>query len=144
MRVLDLVECPVCGGRSFLTFDLGNDNLLRRCTNCQTVSAPDYADPKEVYVDGYMFGEVGDFGGDVRDPVFQRYLVRVAHRRLKFIERATGLRTGSLLDVGSGTGEVLMAARDRGWSTQGVEPERTAAQMARERGLSVEVAQLEE
>src|SRR5205807_4291225 len=69
-------------------------------------------------------------------------LMRVARRRIKLIERASGLRFGALLDVGSGTGEVLLAAGERGWRAQGVEPERTAAEMARRRGLTVAVAGL--
>ena len=120
MKVLPLPACPVCQGRDFLSFDLGEGNFLRRCRDCQTVSTSEYADPAEVYVDGYMFGEAGDFGLDVRHPTFQEYLARVARRRIRLIEAASGISGGSLLDVGSGTGEVLVAARDRGWSTQGV------------------------
>jgi SAM-dependent methyltransferase len=144
MKILDLPACPACGTRTFRTFDLGADNILRRCSACDTVSALDYADPAEVYVDGYMFGDAGPFGLDVRHELFQRYLLRVADRRIAMIEHASGLRTGSLLDVGSGTGEVLLAARDRGWTTHGVEPERTAAEMARGRGLEVANATLEQ
>ena len=136
-------ECPACGGASFQYFDLGAGNRLRRCTACETVSAEDYVDPVEVYVDGYMFGQAGRFGVDVRHPTYQRYLARVADRRVAMIERATGRRRGSFLDVGSGTGEVLLAARERGWRVQGVEPERTGAQMARDRGLEVAVSSLE-
>jgi SAM-dependent methyltransferase len=143
MRIIELGACPACGSQALATFELGHGNRLRRCERCATVSAPDYADPEEVYVDGYMFGEAGPFGLDVRAPDFQRYLMRVAHRRLGIIERATGSRGGALLDLGSGTGEVLLAARDRGWRVQGVEPERTAAAMARERGLDVVVSTLE-
>jgi 2-polyprenyl-3-methyl-5-hydroxy-6-metoxy-1,4-benzoquinol methylase len=144
MRILELPACPACGGSSFSGFDLGAGNQLRRCEDCGTVSADRYADPAEVYVDGYMFGEAGQFGLDVRHPLFQQYLARVATRRMALIERATGLRGGTLLDVGSGTGEVLVAAGQRGWRAQGVEPERTAAQMASERGAQVTVAHLEE
>lgn len=144
MKVLELSECPACGGRDLRTFDIGGGNLLHRCVACRTVSALDYADPAEVYVDGYMFGEAGEFGIDVRDPRFQDYLARVAARRLDLIEDATDMRGGSLLDVGSGTGEVLAEARNRGWRVQGVEPERTGAEMARERGLPVEISTLEE
>lgn len=144
MKILELEACPACGASGGRRFDVGAGNVLRRCEQCGTVSALDYADPADVYVDGYMFGEAGDFGLDVRDPQFQRYLIRVAHRRIGTIEKATGLRSASLLDVGSGTGEVLLAARDRGWRAQGVEPERTAAAMARDRGLDVTVSQLEE
>jgi SAM-dependent methyltransferase len=60
------------------------------------------------------------------------------------IQRATGIRGGSLLDVGSGTGEVLVAARARGWRARGVEPEGSGAQMARDRGLEVAVSTLED
>ncbi len=144
MKILEMPACPVCGTESFRHFDLGAGNWLRRCTICDTVSTEDYADPAEVYVDGYMFGGAGPFGLDVRAPDFQRYLIRVAQRRVRMLERATGRRGGRLLDVGSGTGEVMLAARGRGWQTQGVEPERTAAQMAAERGLEVAVASLEE
>lgn len=144
MKVIELCACPVCGASDFLEFELGVGNTLRRCAACDTVFASEYADPAEVYVDGYMFGEVGAFGLDVRDEQFQRYLMRVADRRVRMIERATGLKAGSLLDVGCGTGEVLLAARARGWRAQGLEPERTAAGMARSRGLDVTIATLEE
>lgn len=144
MKILQVPLCPACGDTRLRTFDLGAGNLLHRCEQCDAVSALEYADPSEVYVDGYMFGEAGDFGLDVRHPRFQRYLIRVAHQRVGWIERATGIRNGSLLDVGSGTGEVLMVAREQGWRTQGVEPERTAATMARERGLDVVIAPLEQ
>lgn len=144
MKVHSLPACPTCHGHEFRSFDLGGGNFLRRCDRCDTVSASEYADPAEIYVDGYMFGEVEDFGLDVRDPEFQRYLARVANRRMDFIEKASGVTGGSLLDVGSGTGEVLMAARDRGWTVQGAEPERTAAEMAQDRNLPVEIALLED
>jgi SAM-dependent methyltransferase len=144
MRILALDACPACGASGGHRFDIGDGKGLQRCPQCDTVSALDYADPDEVYVDGYMFGEAGDFGLDVRDPQFQRYLIRVAHRRIRIIERATGLRRATWLDVGSGTGEVLLAARERGWRGQGVEPERTAAEMARGRGLEVTISRLED
>jgi 2-polyprenyl-3-methyl-5-hydroxy-6-metoxy-1,4-benzoquinol methylase len=143
VKVLDLDLCPACGASGGATFELGG-NPLRRCQACGTVSALDYADPAEVYIDGYMFGQAGQFGIDVRHPLFQQYLIGVANRRLAIIEGATALRRGKLLDIGSGTGEVLLAAHQRGWSEQGVEPERTAAAMARDRGVNVNVSLLEQ
>jgi SAM-dependent methyltransferase len=144
MRVLDLPRCPACGAERFDHFQLAPGAPLRRCATCGTVSAQTYADPDEIYGDGYMFGARGSFGTDVRHPTIQAYLARVAGRRVRMIERATGTRSGTLLDVGCGTGEVLAAARHRGWRVQGVEPERTGAAMARARGLDVTVATLEQ
>jgi hypothetical protein len=86
MRVLELPTCPACGSAEFRAFDLGAGNHLRRCAACATVSAFDFVAPEDIYVDGYMFGEAGAFGLDVRAPEFQAYLRRVAHRRLELIE----------------------------------------------------------
>src|SRR5207302_1680897 len=145
MRVLELSVCPACGSDALEAFELGGHSL-RRCCACELVAAPDYADPADVYVDGYMFGGAGQFGlaFDVRHPLFHRYLQRVAVRRIEMIERASGIRGGRLLDVGCGTGEVLLAARARGWTAQGVEPERTGAEVARARGVDVRVSPLEQ
>lgn len=144
MRILKLHACPACGGESFLFFDLGDENVLRRCQSCDTVSAREYADPDEVFVDGYLLGGAGKFGIDVRHPTFQAYLANVAQRRLSMIESATGLKSASLLDVGCGTGEVLAGARDRGWTVVGVEPEASGAGIASERGLEVHNSLLED
>ena len=143
MKVHALTTCPACGSARLAAFELAPGRELQRCADCGTVSATRYADPSEIYREGYLFGEVEGFGIDVRDETFQRYLRRVAARRVAMIERATAIRQGRLLDVGSGTGEVLTAARDRGWHAQGVEPEATSAGLARERGLDVVVSELE-
>ena len=144
MRVLALPTCPACGSSELAGFALHEGHRLQRCMTCATVSAPEYVDPAEVYVDGYMFGQAGRFGLDVRAPSFQAYLRRVTARRVRIVERATAARRpGDWLDVGAGTGEMLAAARDRGWRVQGVEPERTAAATARGRGLAVVQAELE-
>src|ERR1700729_886807 len=111
MQVLDLPRCPACGTGRFDHFELDPGAPLRRCQACATVSAPTYAHPDEIYGDGYMFGSRGSFGTDVRHPSVQAYLARVADRRVRMVERATGARAGSLLDVGCGTGEGPAAAR---------------------------------
>lgn len=42
-------------------------------------------------------------------------------RRLRFLEQATGGRTGRLLDIGCGDGRFLEAARGKGWQGYGTE-----------------------
>ncbi len=144
MKTHPLPICPGCGSSDSQTFDLGNANLLKRCRACDTVSALEYGDPDEIYTEGYFFGETEwGVGFDVRDPTFQELLANVADKRLGVIESVTGER-GSMLDVGCGMGEVLVVARRRGWTVQGVEPERSGAEVARERGLPVEIALLED
>lgn len=56
-----------------------------------------------------------------------------------------GLRPGKLLDVGCGNGHFLATMRGLGWEVAGVEPDKQAAKVARERfGLSVHEGLLEE
>jgi SAM-dependent methyltransferase len=88
-----------------------------------------YADPGEVFADGY-FSAASSFGIDGSHPRFQAYLARVAHRRAARLERVTGGR-GALLDVGCGTGEFGAVAAARGWRVQGVELMPEAAEHAR-------------
>jgi 2-polyprenyl-3-methyl-5-hydroxy-6-metoxy-1,4-benzoquinol methylase len=142
-RVLQLERCPVCGGERFADEHVGGDVHLRRCEVCDTVSAREYAEPDEVYVEGYLKGGT-DFGIDLTNPRFLEYLRGIAGRRVDFVEKATGMRPGRMLDVGCGTGQVLVAARDRGWDVRGVEPLADASNEARERhGLDVQTATLE-
>jgi 2-polyprenyl-3-methyl-5-hydroxy-6-metoxy-1,4-benzoquinol methylase len=142
VRTYELTACPACraGGYDDLTFS--PTATLRRCRACDLVFAPAYGDPTDIYVDGYLRGET-DFGLDIMHPLFQEYLDHVAHRRLALIEKT--VRPGRFLDVGCGTGEVLAAARERGWDVKGAEPVEDSASFAvRERGLDVRAALLEE
>ena len=142
MKVHDLLECPACGSARFEPELLGSREL-RRCGQCRLVFATSYADPSEVYVEGYLFGDT-PFGLDLMHPDYQEFLAHCAHVRMGLIERVIG-PDASLLDVGCGTGEVLAVARSRGWRTTGVEPVGQSASYASDRrGLDVIPTTLEE
>lgn len=139
MRRHALDHCPTCGSGSFAPADFG----LRRCTACSMVFAPEYADPSEIYVEGYFKGTT-DFGLDVNHPRFQMLLLEVARSRLRALERCTG-GPGRLLDVGAGQGEFMLGAIGRGWEVVGVDPEAEAAAYARDaRRLDVRTTMLED
>lgn len=134
--------CPACGSEIARGLLLGGDAVLRRCTSCGLVHAPEYADPAEIYKDGYLRGE-SEFGLDVFDPTYQRMLDRIGEARMRMLDR-TARPPGRFLDVGCGSGEVLVAAKRHGWDVQGVEPVQDSADEATGRGVPVAVATLEE
>lgn len=138
-----VVACPACGDGSSSQIDLGRAQL-RRCSACGLTYATEMADPSEIYVDGYMSGESElGFGLDATDPQFQRFLVYYSHRRLEAIERLVG-EVGPLLDVGAGTGDFLVAVRERGIEGVGVEPVEASTSIAAERGVDIRQALLED
>jgi len=142
MKTYELLACPGCGSAAASEFPYGAATPLRRCQSCNLVYASAFADPEEVYIDGYLTGGT-DFGLDIFHPLFQQLLFYISDRRLRLTERVTGV--GSMLDVGCGSGEVLAVARDRGWTVTGCEPVEESAAYAREqRGLDVRTALLQE
>ena len=149
MKVHEVTACPVCGAEQSREVRISLEHSVRRCAVCNAAYSPSYADPGDIYVDDYLLGkgrQESPFGihFDMLHPRFQEYLSRVGRLRMEAIERVLPER-GSFLDVGCGTGEVLIAARERGWTVTGVEPIAKEAAFARdERGLDVRTALLEE
>ncbi|MFP5220114.1 MAG: class I SAM-dependent methyltransferase [Actinomycetes bacterium] len=135
MLTYALERCPVCGSGRAADEVLGDTAVLQRCAECALVYAPEYADPSEIYIEGYLTGG-GRFGIDTSAPAFQQYLAGATAERARLVTAAVG-RPGRLLDVGCGSGEFLEQARRQGWDVQGVEPEEGAAEVARARGVPV-------
>jgi len=138
MMIHPLATCPGCGGSASTPVDLDGRHELRSCSTCELVYAPEYGEPEEIYVEGYLTGDT-EFGLDLSHPIFQEFLAWAAGKRLDIIESVRPER-GSLLDVGCGSGEVLAVAAERGWETAGAEPVEQSAALARERGLDVRTA----
>jgi 2-polyprenyl-3-methyl-5-hydroxy-6-metoxy-1,4-benzoquinol methylase len=140
-RTIALTACPVCRGSDLLVGALG-DARMHRCRGCGAVFAREYADPSEVYVDGYFEGETA-FGVNVAHPAFRAHIAQGNRARLAALARFTS-PPGRLLDVGSGMGFLLDEAAAAGWSVAGVEPVAGSAQSALDNGHDVRVALLED
>lgn len=70
--------------------------------------------------------------------------LKIFNRTLDLIERFSGVR-GKLLDVGTGKGEFLAAAKARGWDVFGVEPSENFVKYANTKfGLNIQNSTLEE
>ena len=72
----------------------------------------------------------------------ERWQVAGAARALVAVEEL--VEPGLVCDLGCWTGSFLVAAEDRGWRAVGVEPSRWASARARERGVDVRTATLDD
>jgi SAM-dependent methyltransferase len=138
------VTCSICGA----PVDRGRDRRWRkdghdilRCRSCGTHFRADLPSPEallEIYGPAYFSETAGDTGGQgyadyLGDEANHRLNAR---SRLKLLERYCS--PGRLLDVGCAAGFFLDEARQRGWTTKGVEFAATMAELARTR-LRVDV-----
>lgn len=112
---------------------------MRRCRRCALVYSAKVGDPSTIYRDDYLTGH-SEYGPDTTNPIVAGISRAAAQRRFQVIEKTRG--TGTILDVGCGSGEALDVARQRGWIGVGVEPVKASADRARSRGLDVRTCTL--
>ena len=139
--------CPLCtGGEAKLLgrrggnahrLGLGKASSVYRCRGCGLVFPNPMPVPLKVsehYADAEKYFAEHSFDGKVTE----------CDNVLASIEEL-GIQRGRLLDIGTGRGEMLKAARARGWEAVGLEPSQDFAQFARQRsGAEVIEARLED
>ncbi len=64
--------------------------------------------------------------------MYQSVRKKTLKQKRRLVQRITGLQTGSLLDLGSGTGAFVHEMKQAGWQVTGLEPDADARQTAKE------------
>jgi 2-polyprenyl-3-methyl-5-hydroxy-6-metoxy-1,4-benzoquinol methylase len=71
-------------------------------------------------------------------PFLYYKIKRIAIRKkIRLIKGLLG-RTGTLLDIGTGTGDFIFSAKEQGWNVSGIEPNVKAREQALKKGLDIE------
>jgi 2-polyprenyl-3-methyl-5-hydroxy-6-metoxy-1,4-benzoquinol methylase len=138
--------CPTCGSSRHVP-ELEKDHMtVVRCASCDLV----YVNPA-FDADHYqaMYGsreyqaimkDLGEASHEYRVERFGAERVEIMTRHL----RLTDGRPPRYLDVGSSTGFVVEAARDRGWDAVGIDLNPSAVAFGRARGLDLRTEWLED
>lgn len=123
------VACNLCGANDSRSLFCAEGRSLVRCRHCGLV----YVNP---WIDEHSYQ------GDEQAALFEAYrarreeFVRIFRDLLGRVEAQK--RSGRLLDVGCGAGQLIEVARERGWDATGIEPSQAAARYATsEVGLDV-------
>ena len=99
------------------------------CTLRFTQGAPDLSSIAVFYQsDAYISHSNTDTG--VINKLYHFVRTTTLQRKLRLIEKTTGVQKGSLLDIGAGTGAFVHTAQVAGWHTTGLEPDAAARQRA--------------
>ncbi len=119
-------KCPVCDG----AFDPGGHDWVWRCSSCGFLKAT--LDVRTV--DECARRAIDE---DKRSAGLQALRQANFERVLDHLAAVSGVGAGRLLDVGCAHGWFLEAARRRGYTVFGIEPDPAIRAQARERGLTV-------
>jgi len=124
------VGCPLCAHPTAAEIAVSTQARLVRCGAC-TLAYSDPPPPTEA-----IHGQYERLYG------LEATVAHLAGRRLAvfsdFFERVHPTGEARLLDVGCGTGDFLLLAREHGWHPTGIDLSERAAALARERGFDAQ------
>ena len=124
------VRCPLCLSEMIAVKFKCTDHFISKeafaiagCGNCGFLFTQDYPDENEI--SGYYESEDYISHSDTNEGLLNKlyHLIRqfMLIRKRSMIERTTELRTGSLLDIGSGTGHFAYLMKRAGWNVKAIE-----------------------
>jgi SAM-dependent methyltransferase len=133
MTTVNRRPCRLCGDNDYTPVYYLDEVEIARCGGCgfiQISSAHSIEDLLDHYAQ-----PTGD-GGATRSEFDREKIVRASRFRADYFQKYTGLKSGSILEVGSSEGHFLHELKIRGFSVTGVEPSPLSA-LAREKGIPV-------
>jgi SAM-dependent methyltransferase len=131
--------CQICGGKEFTLLFECTDHLVshrqfpvekcRRCGFTITGNAPE-PDVIGSYYESPDY--ISHTGGEksISDILYGLARTFMLGTKARKVRRFTKLRTGSILDIGAGTGHFVKRLRSLGWQAEGVEVSDTARDYA--------------
>ena len=132
-------NCPACdaeGLKPILTakdYTVSNELFaIVECTACTlrfTQDVPNIDSIGPYYKSENYISHTNTSKGFINS-LYQSVRKRTLKQKRKLIEKSTGLKTGNLLDVGSGTGAFASEMKQAGWQITGLEPDDDARKVA--------------
>lgn len=130
MKLVHYDKCPLCLSEKTGIYLGLKDHFLSkeefdvfRCFDCGFIFTQDHPDEKNIS-DYYKSEDYLSHKDDVKS-LFS-FLYRISrelmlNRKLRLIKKASGLSTGVLLDIGSGSGRFAAFMKKHGWRVIGIE-----------------------
>lgn len=131
--------CPVCGSNHISSRFICPDHSISgekfgiwECANCKHRFTSPY--PSEEAIGAYYKADHYISHSDSSEGLINR-LYKIARRftlseKKRFVQRQSGLASGTLLEVGTGTGAFLNIMEENEWQTTGIEPDYQAREKA--------------
>ncbi len=138
-QLIHYTNCPVCGSSRISKviaakdFTVSGETFgIMECNSCSlrfTQEVPDALSIAPYYKSEEYISHTNTSKGLI-NRLYQLVRKRTLKRKRKLVEKATGIRKGNLLDVGSGTGAFVKEMIAGGWNVTGLEPDADARKLA--------------
>lgn len=139
MSRIHYTHCPICGSADFHNvFEVKDYTVsgelfpLAECSFCSlrfTQDVPDAASIGPYYKSENYISHTNTSKGLV-NRLYHFVRKRTLAGKRKLLKNVTGLKSGKLLDIGSGTGAFLDEMNKNGWNVAGLEPDTDARKVA--------------
>jgi 2-polyprenyl-3-methyl-5-hydroxy-6-metoxy-1,4-benzoquinol methylase len=134
-------SCPCCGQKNITPvfsaedFTLSHERFeIWECKNCTlrfTQNVPGQ-DKIGAYYQSENYISHSDTNKGLINNLYHKVRIRTLAKKRKMVEEITGKSSGSILDVGCGTGAFLHTMQLSGWKIAGLEPDEAARKKALE------------
>ncbi len=123
-------HCPLCSSEMITAhfnctdhFISKEEFVIARCITCGFLFTQDYPEENEIhrFYESDEYISHSDTSAGLINKIYHLIRQVMLLRKRKIIQKTTGLRSGNLLDVGSGTGHFASFMKNSGWSVKGIE-----------------------
>jgi 2-polyprenyl-3-methyl-5-hydroxy-6-metoxy-1,4-benzoquinol methylase len=142
--IIHHTSCPVCDSADIYPVLTARDHTVSKeifeiaeCKNCTarfTQNIPD-SDSIGRYYQSENYISHSNTSKGLVNRLYHRVRKITLTQKRALVESETGLKNGSLLDVGAGTGLFVNVMRAAGWKVTGLEPDKSARNRAREMNI---------
>ena len=139
--MIEYKACPLCGNGQILPVLSAEDYTVSHqhfdiweCSNCTVRFTQNIPSTQEIgkFYQSENYISHSDTSTGLINNLYHRVRKRTLIRKKKLMLKFTGKTSGSILDVGCGTGAFLHTMNQAGWEITGLEPDENAAKKAKE------------
>jgi len=139
--------CPLCKSSDISKNFFCTDHFISKeifqiakCLNCGFLFTQDMPDENEIgaYYESDDYVSHSDTSEGFSNKLYHLVRSFMLKRKTGIVRKVTGLNSGNLLDIGSGTGHFAHAMASTGWQVKGIEINKKAQKSSKQRfGLKI-------
>lgn len=140
MAKFNVLQCPVCGNKSFSPFlsctDFfvsGETFQIKKCDGCGFKITEDIEDEGNIgtYYQSKKYISHSNTSKGAINAAYHLVRKVMLRKKRRLVEKTSGIKKGQLLDIGTGTGFFLNEMKNKGWEVIGTEKSSDARAFAK-------------